>query len=101
MAWHKGYFYRSVREGDRVRRIYVGKGAAAQQAARELEQRKAERQARQEKRRLKRQEITTLHELVHQACQHTQVLMEASLVAAGFRQYFGSDWHRRKPRKKP
>ena len=37
MSWERrggrNYFYRSVREGDRVRKVYVGTGPAANQAA--------------------------------------------------------------------
>ena len=41
-----GYFYRSIRQGDRIVKEYLGRGDEAEAVAREIEERRAEQEAR-------------------------------------------------------
>jgi len=50
MAWEQRqngsrYYYRSVREGNRVRRVYIGRGPCAEAIAKKFETARAEREA--------------------------------------------------------
>ena len=101
MAWEERsgsrYYYRSVREGKRVRKEYVGAGEGAELAA----------QADQTMRRIReleaaegRAEVERLAELVApvaRLCEMAEVLARAELVASGFYRHKGQ-WRFRRER---
>jgi hypothetical protein len=87
------YYYRSVRDGDKVRKVYEGSGELARIAhEREIMNRAAgEHERREEREELDR--IEALAARVLQLSEATEVLVRAHLVAAGYRRYQGK-WRR-------
>jgi hypothetical protein len=91
MPWHQyaaqRYFYRSIRVNGRTARVYVGRGPAAEGAAREIEERRAARkhqtQLSQQKAQIHATTIAPLSDLSNLA----DVAMKASLVSLGFHQH--------------
>ena len=89
------YYYRSVREGGRVRKEYVGGGVLGEVAAAldELKRRQREEEVaywREERERLERS-AAFLHELA----EATEVLLRAQLLASGFHKHKGQ-WRRKR-----
>ena len=100
MSWDaksgsKRYYYRSVRDGDRVRKIYLGCGPEAEKAAREVEQRRIQRKANQEALRREQTALSGANEAIDALQTLTQGLYEAFLVANGCYQHHGQ-WRRRR-----
>jgi hypothetical protein len=99
MAWEarggSRYYYRVVRDGGRVRRLYLGNGPVAELAARDVELRRAERQARaRSQTRLEAAEAAS-RELAELA----DLLARAALVTAGFHRHDRGAWRRRRERR--
>lgn len=96
MAWEKRrnrvYLYRSVRNGDKVRKVYVGSGPGAQEAA------EADIRRRQERQLLKEQEALELLRLEAVAAEAlrlestVRLLAEAALLAIGLRRQNRRPW---------
>ena len=101
MGWEERrgrlYYYRSVREGKRVRKEYVGGGALGQLAAQidELErlQRKEEEASCNEERERLQRSAGFLQELE----EATEILTRAELLVAGFHKRKG-EWRRTRER---
>jgi crotonobetainyl-CoA:carnitine CoA-transferase CaiB-like acyl-CoA transferase len=87
------YYYRSVRRGGQVRRVYVASGELARSAhEQEIMDRVAEEHARE----AERAEIERLEALaapVVEICEVSEVLARAHLIAAGFHLHKG-EWRR-------
>jgi hypothetical protein len=87
------YYYRSVRDGEKVRKVYEGSGELARIAhEREI----MSRAVREHERRAEREELDRLVALaapVEELSEATEVLVQAHLVAAGYRRYQGK-WRR-------
>ncbi len=100
MSWEKRerggrYYYRSVRDGERVRKEYIGTGEMAEAIAHADE---AIRQERKRKRERGREEVERLEELaapVLKIDEAAEVLARAALVAAGYHRYKG-EWRLRR-----
>src|SRR5262245_41513058 len=100
MAWEtrrgRGRFYtRSVRRGDRIIRVYVGTGPAAEAAAAEDVARRLEREAdfearRQEQGHQRRQEV-----LLRELFVLTDLVLAAALTLAGFHRCHRGPWRRK------
>lgn len=98
MAWEKRergdrYYYRSVRDGDKVRKEYVGAGPFAELAAHSDE---VIRQSREDRREEERRELDQLQELaapVLKLDHDAAVLARAHLIASGYRRRKG-EWRR-------
>jgi hypothetical protein len=97
----KLYYYRSVRHGDTVRRVYVGSGELARiayegdVAEREAE-REAERAAEEHARReaeLERERLEALAAPVDELSEAADILARAHLIAAGCHRHKG-EWRR-------
>ena len=97
MAWEerrgRPYYYRSVREGKRVRKEYGGGGALGQLAAQldelnRLQREEEEASCKEERERLERN-AGFLQELEEAA----EILIRAQLLAAGFHKRKG-EWRR-------
>lgn len=88
MAWetvngHR-YYYRSVRSGRKVRRVYVGTGAAGERAAAEDRRLRAERKRLAEQCRLDAGRLQDEDVPILKLCQEADLMFRAALVRAGF-----------------
>ena len=101
MGWERrergagAYYYRSVREGDRVRKKYCGGGVLGQIAALEDEYRRRRWEAEaaywKEERERFEESTAFLEEIISAA----DTLVRAHLIAGGFHSYRG-EWRRRR-----
>jgi hypothetical protein len=100
MGWERrrkgpssGYYYRSVRVGDQVRKVYLGRGEAAHAAAAELDGR---RQARREAELLLKAELAEM-EMANRLAAEVRAwaggLATAWLILAGHHKHHGQ-WRR-------
>ena len=103
MAWHRklrgprsGYFYRSRRVGGKVVKLYVGRGAAAELAARldarERQDRRAERAAFL----AEQVRLAAVDLAFADARSLVDPLVRAALILSGFHLHRGSEWRRRR-----
>jgi len=90
---NKRYFYRHVRSGGRPRRRYAGTGPAAELAAAEDAQRRAERRARAEARRQEQARCRAVDGLVLQLFEVSGLIADAALVTGGYYKH-GGEWRR-------
>jgi hypothetical protein len=100
MGWdakggHSRYYYRSIREGDRVRKVYVGRGQQAENLARQVEQRRQERQAQREARHREFAEVASAEEKLRELHDLADLLMRAVLLGTGLHEHRGL-WRRRR-----
>ncbi len=98
MAWEKRerggpYYYRSIREGDRVRKEYVGAGEFAEVLARTDETIRLVRKLERHKGREELERIESLAAPVLELDQAVAVVVRAHLVAAGYHRRKG-EWRR-------
>ena len=101
MAWEQRgtagpYFYRSVRHGGRVTKVYYGKGVAAGEAAKKVERRRV---AREQGRRAILAEMAhadPIRLLTAEADAEMKLLTEATMLAAGFHRSNYGPWRRRR-----
>ncbi len=89
------YYYRSVREGERIRKEYCGGGMLGQLAAQldEVERLRREEEAtywREERQRLERS-VAFLRELT----KASEILVQAHLIASGHHKHKG-EWRRKR-----
>jgi hypothetical protein len=90
------YYYRSVRMGHTVRRVYAGTGEAGRLAAAEDDRR---RQARRDRDRVRREEEARWAEAEGQLDDFnrwTEALARAALMAAGYFRHARGHWRRRR-----
>jgi hypothetical protein len=96
VSWERrkgsSYYYRGIREGKRVRKIYLGGGPEAVEAARV----DAERRAQEQAERTERAEVEQLDAQMDQMCRAVQRLMTAVLYSAGFHQHARGAWRKRR-----
>jgi hypothetical protein len=81
------YYYQKIREGSRVRSVYVGSGVIGQLSAQMDEQKRKEKDA---ERRALRNEIEkqdAIDSRIDAVCDLTEKLVTAALVASGFHQH--------------
>lgn len=100
MAWDAkarggSYFYASARDGDRVRKIYLGRGEKAHEAARQIEARREERTARRLAFEVERDRLAVADKLLTEMAIWAELLARATLVANGFHERKGQ-WRRRR-----
>lgn len=100
MSWdargrHGLYFYRSVRVDGRVRKVYVGRGRQAEEMAREVEQRKQERQARRDAVQQEVERVAVAEQKLQELQDMADLLMRAVLTGMGLREHRGQ-WRRRR-----
>ena len=98
MAWERrragkgAYFYRSIKIGDSVRKVYYGRGEAAHQAAAAMERRC---QDRQEAKKLLQEARAGTHEadrLAKELREWSEVLLKTWLILTGHRKCRGQWW---------
>jgi hypothetical protein len=98
MAWEKRerggpYYYRSIREGDRVRKEYVGAGEFAEVLAHTDETIRLVRKLERDKGREELERIESLAAPVLELDRAVAVVVRAHLVAAGYHRRKG-EWRR-------
>ena len=100
MGWDKGgrYYTRSVKVGGRVVREYIGSGFIGNAAALIDADRRALRQEQAEARKQARAELDALDGQVAELCRVADLLADAAMLAAGFRQHNRGEWRRKRVR---
>ena len=84
-----GYFYRSVRVGDRVKKVYLGRGAAGHEAAAELDLRRRGRREAMALLRADREGVEEADQLAAELRAWAEALLAAWLVLSGHHQHRG------------
>jgi hypothetical protein len=101
MAWEtrngNRYYYRSVRDGDRVRKEYVGTGPLALLAAEADEARRLRRQRKRERERAELERLREADAVVERLCEDAETLARAVLMASGYTNHKG-EWRMRRGR---
>ena len=100
MGWEKRdrgglYYTRSRKLGGRTAREYVGTGPLAELVALMDAQKRLRRQKEAQAWREERKRMKDLEALVEELCEATDVLVQAHLVAGGYRRVAGN-WRRRR-----
>jgi hypothetical protein len=100
MSWdskgpHGAYFYLSVREGDRVRKVYAGKGEHALELARQIEARRQEQRTGREAREREQARVGAAEQALQELRDVASLLVQAVFVGAGLHQHRGQ-WRRRR-----
>jgi hypothetical protein len=87
------YYYRSVRDGEKVRRVYVGAGEFARISHEEDILRRTSRRAQREREKAELERLKDLVALVEEFSEAAKVLVTAHLVDGGYRKRKG-EWRR-------
>jgi hypothetical protein len=99
MGWKRingrSYFYRSVREGGRVRSEYVGGGEAGHLFAQLIAIDRQEREAEREDRRAERERFEGEERAIAEWFDRVEAVADAAMLAAGFHKHHGQ-WRRRR-----
>jgi hypothetical protein len=101
MAWvrrgdNKSYFYRSVRVDDRTHKVYLGYGAAAEQAAAEVSARRQRQQERRQRLCALAESHAALAAPLDALDGAADLLARASLARAGFHEHHRC-WRKSRP----
>lgn len=80
----RGYYYRSVRDGSRVRKVYLGRGERAEEAVREMDERRRARQAETELITQERLLVAHAETQLRELRVLVRTLVEATLQLAGY-----------------
>ena len=89
------YYYRSVREGERVRKVYLGAGDLARIARDEELMSRALKVAERERQREEVERLEVLAAPVAELCEISEILARAHLVTAGCHRHKG-EWRRQR-----
>lgn len=102
MAWERraggpgtGYFYKSVRVGDRIKKIYLGRGQAGHEAALEVERRRQARREAKELLRAAKENADEADRLAAELRGWADALLRAWLVLSGHHKRRG-EWRKRR-----
>jgi hypothetical protein len=87
------YYYRSIRNGEKVRKLYVGAGEFARICSEIDLLRRTSRRAQRERDRVELERVKGLVALVEEVSEATKVLVTAHLVDGGYRKRKG-EWRR-------
>src|SRR4051794_31133950 len=102
MAWERGYYYRVRKQGGRVIRQYFGKGKPAELMAQLDAMQRAHREAQRQARRAEKAQVDALDARVKELDELADLLAQAALLAAGYRQHKRGEWRRkRRAREEP
>jgi hypothetical protein len=98
MAWEtrgkRKYYYRSVRDNDRVRKVYYGTGYMGNLAASADSLRRAEWEADENEIRTLRNQMHAVLSLARELSRMTDLLVAATLLAAGFHRPYRGGWRK-------
>lgn len=92
----RSYYYRSIRIGGTVRRVYAGTGEAGRRAAAEDARRRAARRARAEARREGAEQWAEAEGQLDEFIRLTEALARAALMAAGYHRHARGAWRRKR-----
>jgi len=99
MAWEsrgaRTYYYRSVKHGGCVTKVYMGKGPFVAMLVDEVEQERVQRQAKAEAWRQARQEMEALNAQISTWWNASSTLIDAILTAHGFYRHDRGPWRKR------
>src|SRR5579871_4275907 len=100
MSWDKRgkngpYYYRSIRVGVRVRKVYVGRGQQAEEVARQIEQQRKERQAQREAQKREQGQMSVAEQRLQEIQDLADALMRAVFIGMGLHEHKG-EWRRRR-----
>jgi hypothetical protein len=99
MGWKtingRQYYYKSERQGGRVKSTYFGAGESAQLISLLLLEDRAEREAERDQRRAEREEYESEEKVVAEWFDDVQAVADAAMVAAGFHKPKGQ-WRRKR-----
>jgi hypothetical protein len=99
MAWdRRGYYYMSKREAGRVRRVYVGRGLAAEVADGMDRLVRLKREHDREALRAEGAEVDALDGPLRELDELADLVARAALLAAGYRQHNRGEWRKRRER---
>jgi hypothetical protein len=87
------YYYRSVRDGERIRKVYVGAGEFARICSETDLLRRSSRRAHRERERAELERLKGLVALLEEVSEAAKVLLIAHLVDGGYRKRKG-EWRR-------
>src|SRR4051812_12324548 len=90
----QGYYYASVREGDQVRKVYLGKGEKAQEKALQVEARRQQEQAQREALSLDHAKVAGAERALLDLQTLVNEMVHAAFKRAGFHKHRGE--YRRK-----
>jgi acyl-CoA reductase-like NAD-dependent aldehyde dehydrogenase len=105
MAWEKRrnrrYYYRSYRDPitGKVRKEYIGAGAAGEEAARHDAVRRAERAAQRREEQAAEQRYEMARSALLALVQECDTITKAALVEAGYYQHHRGEWRKRHAKK--
>jgi hypothetical protein len=103
MAWeNRGgtpYYYRSVRDGERVRKEYIGVGPIAELVAEADETKRLERRRRREQEREDLEHLEALTAPLRVLDERAEFLVRAVFVAGGYHRHKG-EWRLRRGRRR-
>jgi hypothetical protein len=87
------YYYRSVRDGEKVRKVYVGAGDIARICSETDILKRTSQRAQRERERAELERLEGLVALVEEVSEAAKVLITAHLVDGGYRKRKG-EWRR-------
>jgi hypothetical protein len=97
VGWDKDRYYtRSIKVNGRVVREYYGVGEVAALAAKIDAMNRANRAAEREARRAQKAELDSLDASVRELDEIADLLAQAALLAAGYRQHKRGEWRRKR-----
>jgi hypothetical protein len=105
MAWAqrggRSYYYRSVREGGRVKTEYVGAGEGATLLAELDALTRAERAEEAEERRAEKERYAEEERLLTEFCDLAEDVARAAMMVSGYRRHKRGEWRKKRghPRK--
>jgi hypothetical protein len=85
----KLYYYRSIRDGEKVRKVYVGAGETARVSHEEDVLRRTGRKARWEREKENLENLKALAAPVLEVSEAAEIFARAHLVAAGYHEHKG------------
>ena len=101
MGWEerrgRSYYYRSVREGKRVRKKYVGGGSFGQLLAQLDELERLQREEEEASWREERERLQLSAAFLRELEEAAEILIRAQLLVAGFHKHKG-EWRRKRER---
>lgn len=93
------YYYRSVRDGEHVRKEYIGTGPLVQIIALKDAQERRDREERAMAWQAELEDLQALDSLTKELCEAVELLACATLLAAGYRQHHRGEWRKQRERK--
>jgi hypothetical protein len=101
MGWERGYYYRASKVNGRVVCQYVGRGPAAELAARLDAQERDRRQQEALALRREKSDLDALDADLEALTETADLLASAALLAAGFHRSKRGQWRRRRDPDRP